>query len=436
MQSFLRLLNVIKRTNLGYSVLYGFMVAFISSASATGANFPVTNYGAACNSDATSGGGTDDTKAFIAAVVAASSAYESAGTPQKVTLAPGKACRVDGTVKVSSGVVLEGPGTIVVSYQKLETLKFENADDSGVENVTINVLAGPGGNRAELAVVKWGDTPNDTKQHHNFFARKNTITDGSWGIFVSCDSGSGSLKNVVLSNNVVSSRTAYTNADGIHVNGNVHNITIDGNRISNRHDAAIGLTSGPGKARTLSGAVISNNTCIDDVTGLDNSGGTDAIWENNYVKATATFRDGSNPAARSITYVGLTPANVKFIGNYLENFQGPNTDVAAKVDNNGSDLVSNVEWTGNTIVGTRAMWLSGNTVSVTGNTFSPNATISIAYDGKNQYPSRNISIGKNIWKGPGTISAAGNPALYKNLSLAKQQSSGKITVVGQSNFRH
>jgi hypothetical protein len=395
---------------------------------------PVTKYGAACNSDAVNGGGSDDTKAFTAAATAAHSAYVSGQGAQAVTLPAGKSCRIDGTVTAGSGVIFEGPGTIVVPHQNRETLKFENADDAGVENLTLVILAGPGGNHAENSVIKWTDTTNDTGQHHNFAVRKNTITDGSWGILVSSDSGSGSLKDVDISNNTVSSRTAYTNADGIHVNGNVHNITIDGNHISNRHDAAIGLSSGPGKQRMLSGAVVSNNICNEDLVGLDDSGASDAIWKNNTVRATTSVSANSNPAARSMTYLGLTPTNVKFIGNYLENYQGDKTDFTAKVDNHGSNLTTNVEWVSNTIAGTRAMWLAGNTISVTGNTFSPNATIFIGYDSQNQYPGENINIGKNLWKGAGTISASGNPGLYKNLSLASQQSAGTINVVGKGNF--
>lgn len=418
------------------AVLCTCFVNLASAGSAAGANFSVSSYGAACNASATNGGESDDTKAFIAAATAAHTAYVANGVPQMVVLPAGKPCRVDGTVSIGSGVVFEGPGIIVVPYQNRETLKFVNADYSGVENLTIIVLAGPGGNHAENSVIKWGDTPEDSGHHSHFFARNNTVTDGSWGILVTYDSGSGSLQGVDISNNTIASRTAYTNADGIHVNGNVHDITIKGNHISNRHDAAIGLTSGPGKERTLSGAVVSDNTCIDDITGLDNSGATNAIWSDNYVKATASFSNGSNPAARSITYVGLTPQNVKFIGNYLENFQGPGTEPTVKVDNHGSKLVTNVEWTGNTIAGTKAMWLAGNTISVNKNTFSPGATIVIAYDGNNQYPGENIHIGLNYWKGSGTISAPGNPSLYKNLHLARQQAAGTIKVVGQSNFRH
>jgi hypothetical protein len=35
--------------------------------------------------------------------------------------------------------------------------------------------------------------------------------------------------------------------------------------------------------------------------------------------------------------------NVKFIGNHLQNYQGTETDVAAKTDDSGSNQITNVE---------------------------------------------------------------------------------------------
>ena len=404
---------------------------------ANGAAFPVTKYGAACNSSEISGGGTDDTAAFNATADAAYAAYAATKSPQVVMLPSGKPCRIDGTVTIGSGVVFEGPGTVIVPAQKVTTLLFQNADNSGVEKLTIKVLSGPGGNNAFLSLISWAPTSTDSSPHTHFFARGNTLIDGSWGIFVRYNTGTGSLTGVDIANNTVTSSAAgaYTNADGIHVAGRVSGITINSNQVSNRGDAAIALTSEPGPYM-LSGAVVSNNLCLNDFVGLDNSGATNAVWNHNTVRATTNLSKGSNPAARSITYLGLTPVNVRFIGNEFENFQGPNTEPTVKVDDHGSNRVTNVEWIENTIYGTRAMWLAGNTITVTHNTFSPGASIVISYDGDNHYPGENINIGLNYWKGSGTISAPGNPGLYKNLSLARQQAAGAINVVGQGNFNH
>jgi hypothetical protein len=419
------------------AILWGCFASLTSASPGAATNFPVSGYGAACNSNATTGEGTDDTNGFIAAAMAAHSAYLANGVPQTVALPAGKSCRIDGTVTIGSGVIFEGPGTIVVPVQKVTTLLFQNADNSGVEKLMIKVLSGPGGNNAFLSSISWAPTSTDAAQHSHFFARGNTLIDGSWGIFVRYNTGTGSLTSVDISNNSVtsSSASAYTNADGIHVAGRVSGITIGGNHVSNRGDAAIALTSEPGPY-VLSGAVVSDNVCLNDSVGLDNSGATNAVWSNNTVRATISLSKGSNPAARSITYLGATPVNVKFIGNEFENFQGPGTEPTVKVDNHGSNLVTNVEWTGNTIAGTSAMWLAGNTITVNRNTFSPDATIWIEYDADHLYPGENIHIGLNYWKGSGTISAPGNPSLYKNLHLARQQAAGTIKVVGQSNFRH
>jgi hypothetical protein len=387
----------------------------------------VTSYGAQCNSSAISGGGTDDTAAFTSAATAAGAAYSTTGVSQVVTLPAGSPCRVDGTVTIGSGVVFEGPGAIVVTNQTVYTLLFVNADYSGVENLTVRVLAGTAGNTS-LSAVHWTDTASDTAAHIHFFARNNTVIDGDWGIYVFYGNGTGSLQDVDISGNTIISRSVYTNNDGIHVNGNVHGITINGNRVSNRGDAAIALTSGPGASRTLSGAVVSNNLCLNDITGLDNSGASNVIWSNNYVQSTAPISNYSNPAARSIVYVGLTPQNVKFIGNYLQNYQGTGTDPVAKVDDTGSNAVTNVEWASNTLVGAYSLWLAANTVAVHDNIFSPNATIDVEYDPYNNYPGQNIMIGANYWMSSGTINATGNPGLYINNSVAKQQANGTITI--------
>jgi hypothetical protein len=393
------------------------------------AQLSVTNYGAKCNWNGSTG--TDDTAAFQAAATAASNLYSVNGSTASVLLPAAQSCVVGGTVTIGSGVLFEGPGTIVVPGTQMgPVLQFQNADKSGVENLTINILNVTTQDNPNLSAILWVDTSTDSTAHSRFFAKGNAVLNGSYGISVFSSNGSGSLDDVDISNNSVTSSSAYKNSDGIHVDGNVHFITISSNRVSNRGNAALAITSGPGAQRTLSGAVISNNTCFNNITGLDNSGGTNAIWSNNYVIATAPVSNTSNPAARSIPYVGITPVNVKFIGNYLQNYQGSGTDFAAKIDDTGSNQITNVEWAGNTIVGTAGMWLMANTAVVRDNFFSPGSKISVEYDATDNYPGQNIMIGKNYWMGTGTISAPGNPALYSNNSLAPQQSNGPITIVG------
>lgn len=403
------------------------------SAQAACAQISVMDYGAKCNWNGSVG--TDDTAAFNSAAAAANKSYIASGAPATLRLVAGRSCMVAGTVTIGSGVILEGPGKIVVpGTQSGPVLQFQNSDQSGVENAAIDILNTTKINNPYLAAIMWIDTGNDSNAHRHFFAKGNLIRNGSYGISVFSTNGSGSLQDVEISGNTVTSSMVYTNSDGIHVGGNVHNINISGNKVVNRGDAALALTSGPGVERTLSGAVVSGNICLNDMEGLDNSGGTNATWIDNYVSATAPIAKISNPAARSMTFVGITPVNVKFIGNHLENYQGIGTDMAAKTDDTGSNQITNVEWVGNTIVGSNAMWLMANTAAVHDNFFSPGATIFVEYDAGNKYPGQNIMIGPNYWKGSGTISAPGNPALYANNSLATQHAKGAITVVGQRNF--
>jgi hypothetical protein len=411
----------------------GIVVLAIASQVAS-AQLSVTRYGAKCNWNGTTG--TDDTAAFQSAATAASHLYGVNGSVARVLLPMGQSCVVGGTVTIGSGVLFEGPGSIVVPAQTGSTLQFQNADKAGVENLLLKIISGPGGNNAALSVISWSSTSGDGKAHNHFVVRNNTVVDGSWGIVVSYSSGTGSLSNVDISGNTVLSSNvfAYSNADGIHVAGRVSSITVNGNRVSNRGDAAIALTSEVGTpAYILSGATVSNNICLNDSVGLDNSGATNTTWSNNKVRATLRV-SGSNPAARSIVYGGVTPVDVKFIGNYLENYQGTGTDKTAKVDDVGSNTATNVDWIGNTVVGANAMWLAANTVVVTGNFFSSGATVFVNYDTGTVYPTQNIKIGKNFWLGTGTISANGNPGLYVNNTLAPQQSNSKLTIVGQSNF--
>jgi hypothetical protein len=394
----------------------------------------VVSFGAKCDWNGTKG--SDDTSAFQSAVEKAGSTYASTGSTVTVQVPAGKSCVIAGKVTIGSGVEMTGPGTIIVPYQRGgSTLLFQNADNAGAHDLTLKVIAGPGGNDANLSVISWRDTAKDSSSHVNVAFRNNTVIDGSWGILVDSAFGSGSLRKVDISGNTVMSTTAYTNADGIHVNGNVHEITITHNKISNRHDAAIGLSSGPGASRTLSGAVVSDNTCLDDLVGLDNSGGTNAVWKNNLVRATVPASHVSNPAARSIAYVGITPVNIVFENNHLENYQGTATDFATKVDDTGVDSPTHVTWVQNTIVGTGAMWLVGNTIDVHDNIFSPGAVLNVGYVTPNYTYGRNISIGANQWLGSGTINAIGNLGPDRNNSLSKQKAKGKLTVNKKSNFR-
>jgi hypothetical protein len=101
---------------------------------------------------------------------------------------------------------------------------------SGVENAAINILNTTKLNNPYLAAILWIDTKSDSGAHRHFFARDNTIQNGSYGISVFSSIGTGSLEDVDISGNTVTSSAVYTNSDGIHVGGNVHGISIRGNR--------------------------------------------------------------------------------------------------------------------------------------------------------------------------------------------------------------
>jgi hypothetical protein len=80
----------------------------------------------------TGANGTDDTAAFNLAASAANKAYVASGAPSSLLLVTGRSCLIAGTVTLGSGVVVEGPGALVVpSTQAGPVLQFVNADQVG-----------------------------------------------------------------------------------------------------------------------------------------------------------------------------------------------------------------------------------------------------------------------------------------------------------------
>ena len=116
-----------------------------------------------------------------------------------------------------------------------------NADDVAWDNVNITVLK-PGTSGAADSAISWFSI-NDTASQHHVAIRNCTIKNSDWGILVLYNNGTGSLSDVEIAGNTVSRDAIYANGDGIHVAGRVSGIRIHDNRIFNRGDAGIGLTS-------------------------------------------------------------------------------------------------------------------------------------------------------------------------------------------------
>ena len=398
---------------------------------ADSARFDVSQFGARC--DWNEGRGTDDTAAFQAAADAAAKAYAASGVAQTVTFRG--ECVVSGEVTISSGVHWMGHGTIIVPHQKGFTLHAVNADDVAWDHVNIKVLkAGTSG--AVDSAISWFSI-NDAGSQHRVAIRNCVIENSGWGMFVLYNNGTGSLDDVEIAGNTVTSDAIYTNGDGIHVAGRVSGIRIHDNRIVNRGDAGIGLTSessaGSGRVYVLSGAKVWNNVLTNDLVGLDDSGATNVEWTGNIVKATVARKGAQNPAFRQIWYGDTYPVGVRTTHNYLASGDNGGVSAAVKID---PKVTGQKSWPrlqsvfeDNTIDGANApLYVRGRDVVVSGNTFARGGTVTLDYDGAGGLATEDIVLGTNTWLASGSLAAGAGCALYKNVRVAPQQvKAGKLT---------
>jgi len=392
------------------------------------AEFSVLQFGAKCDWNGSKG--TDDTAAFRAAATAAANAYKSSGTAQTVTFSG--SCVVNGEVAYGSGVHWVGHGTIIVPQQSGFTLHAVNADDVAWDNVNITVLK-QGTSGAADSAITWFSI-NDTGSQHKVAVRNCTVKNSDWGIFILYNNGRGSLSDVEIAGNTVSSDAMYTNGDGIHVAGRVSGIRIHDNHIFNRGDAGIGLTSESqgGGVYVLSGAKVWNNVLTNDLVGLDDSGATHVEWTGNTVKATVARAGAQNPAFRQIYYGDTYPVGVHTTHNYLASGDNGGVSQAVKIDpkvtgqKSWPDIASVFE--DNVIDGPNApLYVRGRGIVISGNTFARGGTVSLEYDGAGGLATENVVLGPNKWMAPGSINAGAGCALYKNVRVAPQVSRGKLT---------
>jgi hypothetical protein len=235
---------------------------------------------------------------------------------------------------------------------------------------------------------------------------------------------------VEISGNQVDSPRAYMDADGIHVGGRVHDFLITHNSVTNRGDAGIAASS-EAPSYVCAGGVIEDNALVEDQVGLDNSGCTHTLWRENFVRAEAAPW-GSNPAFRSITYLGMRSSFVTAIGNYLENAPGKQ-EFAAKVDEDARPGEQNIVLRGNTIRGLLSLYLRGAGISVEGNVFAgESSTVTIDYDGPKGIATDSVFLGTNRWLGLGVVRSGDNPALLTHLKVAEQSFSNSGNYIGMA----
>jgi len=390
----------------------------------------VSSYGAACNWNGKTG--TDDTAAFQKAADAATATYAKSGKPVEIEFSGN--CEITGTVTNGSGVHWRGAGKIVVPHEAGSVFVARDASDVSWDNVEIDVVSNIGRSGPDISGILYISTPKDTAAHSGVAVRNCTINNSVWGISVFYSSGSGSLSDVNISGNTVSSPKAYSNWDGIHVGGKVTKITIENNHVSNRSDAAIALTS-ENKTYLLSGATIQQNELTDDRIGIDMSGPSNVTIENNVVRS-RVGTPNVNPAFRVLVYGGGVPSNLNVIGNDFENTAGKSFAANIDINGYGNAPASNITLTGNTFGAASAgsLYIRANNVRVSGNTFKPGGRLYIDYEGNKAIPTSNVFIEQNTWLGRGTIHAGGNASLMVNIKLAPQKSNGHLQYENRNNF--
>jgi parallel beta-helix repeat protein len=390
----------------------------------------VLGYGAKCD------GATDDTVAFQAASNAAHT-----GSGVQTIVIPSGTCVVAGQVTVYSGQYWTGQGTILVPKQTGHTFYAQNADNVTFDGINITVTTPAAGSPDDSAIAWYA--VSDSAAHQGFYVRHCNVINSSWGIFALYSSGTGSLSNVDIAENTVTSNTIYTNGDGIHLGGRISNFTIRDNRVYNRGDAGIGATSEvvSSTTYTLSGGKISNNILLEDLVGLDNSGGTNIEWSGNYVKATTAAPSIQNPAFRSITYPftasGVYPVGVHAFNNYF--YSGNNSGVATTVkfdpiiSGQSSWPSLNSSFEKNVIDGPNTpLYIRGKGLSVGDNTFVNGGTFLVDYDGSDNVATANVVLGTNKWLAAGSMSFGAGCALYSGISLQPQASFAAVTYTNLS----
>ena len=85
-----------------------------------------------------------------------------------------------------------------------------NADDVAWDNVNITILK-PGTSGAAASAISWFSINDPSSQHH-VAIRNCQVKNSDWGVLVLYDDGTGSLSDVEIAGNTVSSDEIYATA--------------------------------------------------------------------------------------------------------------------------------------------------------------------------------------------------------------------------------
>jgi hypothetical protein len=140
--------------------------------------------------------------------------------------------------------------------------------------------------------------------------------------------------------------------DGLHINGDISDFHMDDNVVTDRGDAALALTSigssvfstfpaGLLATLTPTNGTISNNTCTNDGSGVDFSGGNNVTAAGNTCVNSIQSANES-PALRFIFDQFPTPQNINVIGGRYANASTGADTTVLKVDFSGAQVTQGV----------------------------------------------------------------------------------------------
>jgi hypothetical protein len=273
-------------------------------------------------------------------------------------------------------------------------------------------------------------------------------TGESWGVGIFfggavSTGGTGSLTDVEISGNEVFSVGVHQGGDGLHVGGRVSGVTYAHNRVFNRGDAGIAISS---EALGTTSYVSGGGVCVGNyvsgcLVGYDLSGACGYTVTGNVAIDTNALPGISNPAFRSIFYpfnaYGTYPTNNHISGNYFNSSNNSGFAYCCTIYPLIAGQISwpniNTSFCNNVIDGPNSpLYISGVGIVVDGNTFAQGGNLEVDYDGADAVATADIIIGTNNFLQSGSIHFGASSSLYSNIQVAPQNCAGTMTFTNLS----
>lgn len=288
------------------------------------------------------------------------------------------------------------------NLQDYQVIGSQNKSDVSILNAHIESTTTSGINDAKAGVFVSSTDNNSIK---NLRLSNSFINDCSWGALYRKEEGTGDLIGAVFNGNIVQSNSAGSKNDGIHVAGRYKSVSMTGNAIHNRGDAALAATMSLSHAGY--GVTVTGNSATDCLVGVDFSGTQYGVEVGNVCYNTFAHTD-SNPSFRGINSEDISAKFLVFGPGIALSNTSASGEVDGKIDV-GGDVAEGI------ITGkiTQKLFIDAKNVSIIGNHFIDNASIRIGNNSDNTY------IINNTFMGAFDIILPPNPALGGFVKISK-----------------